>query len=94
MLWMSQHVNLAIFHTIKQKYCEMCSSREIFIPIPRKAIGNSEGEGGIKSQLKKLPGSIKLYWEFQKGGGSSQKPPVEEEWIILGAAQYDAVNSC
>jgi len=46
--------------------------QKISIPSPRRVIGISRGRGMSKTQ-KFVNESIKLNWNFQRGGGSNQK---------------------
>ena len=47
--------------------------QKISIPTPRKVIGNSAGVRGGSQMPKFLKESMKLKWNFQRGGGAQTK---------------------
>jgi len=63
--------------------------QKISIPSPRRTGGNSDGGGGWLTP-KILKETMKLNWNFQRGGGAqTKKPSMGGVWIFSGTTQYN-----
>ena len=68
-----------------------CAAPENSHTLPTERIGIFLGGGGVGGSVrpKNLKKSLKLYWNFQRGGGVSEKiPSVGEVWIFSGTTNF------
>ena len=62
-------------------------------PTPYRRDLNFLGGWGVLYKSQKIRKCMKLYWNFQRGGGVLEIPSVGEEWIFSGITQYEELTT-